>query len=177
MSKIFGQVRQLGYVVKDIHAAMRHWTDVMQVGPFFYMDRPQFIDFRHRGVPSDLWVSAALAQCDNLQIEIIQQRNDAPSMYRDFLQAGREGLQHVAFWHPPETYDAVLEQALAAGFTIGMSTATVEPAGKLVYFEQEAHPGTVIELSCLSPKKRIVFDQIAEAARTWDGLEPVRAIG
>ncbi|MGW1420030.1 VOC family protein [Bradyrhizobium manausense] len=156
---------------------MRHWIEIMQVGPFFHIERPQFIDFRHKGKPSDLWVSAAFAQCGHLQIELIQQRNDAPSMYRDFLEAGREGLQHVAFWHLPESYDAVLAKALASGFTVGMSAATIEPAGKLVYFEQEAHPGTVIELSCLSPKKKVVFDQIAEAAKNWDGSEPIRKIG
>lgn len=177
MSQLFGDVRQLGYVVTDLEAAMRHWLEVMKVGPFFHMERPQFIDFRHRGEPSDLWVSAAFAQCGNLQIELIQQRNDAPSMYREFLAAGREGLQHIAFWHPPESYETTLERALASGFTVCMSAATIDETGKIVYFEQEGHPGTVVELSCLSPKKKVVFDQIADAAKDWDGTDPIRRIG
>lgn len=176
MSNIFGQIRQLGYVVRDLEAAMRHWTGVMGVGPFFHLDRAQFIDYRYYGKREDLWVSAALAQCGAVQIELIQQRNDAPSMYRDFLAAGREGLQHVAFWHEPDSYDAVLHDALARGFTVAMETATVEPQGRLVYFEQEAHPGTVIELSCLSPGKKKVFDMIAASAVDWDGTDPVRRL-
>ena len=41
-------------------------------------------------------MSIALANSGDLQIELIQQVNDAPSMYKEFLDAGHEGLQHVA---------------------------------------------------------------------------------
>ncbi len=33
MSRLFGPIRQNGYVVRDIEAAMAHWIDVLQVGP------------------------------------------------------------------------------------------------------------------------------------------------
>lgn len=176
MSRFFGPVRQMGYVVRDLESAMRHWTTTMGVGPFFHLERAQFIDYRYRGAPADLWVSAALAQCGEVQIELIQQRNDAPSMYREFLAAGREGLQHIAFWQEPASYDAALAAALAQGFTVAMSTATVEPEGRLVYFEQEAHPGTAIELSCLSPGKKKIFDMVAASASNWDGRDPIRRL-
>jgi len=176
MSRLFGPVRQMGYVVRDLEAAMAWWTRSMGVGPFFHLDRAEFIDFRHMGEPSDVWVSAALAQCGDVQIELIQQRNDAPSMYRDFLAAGREGLQHIAFWHAPGAYEEKLEQALAQGFTVAMSAATIDETGKLVYFAEQDHPGTAIELSCLSPSKAKVFGMIADAARSWDGSDPVRRL-
>lgn len=35
MSRIFGSLRQNGYVVRDIAAALHHWTTVLGVGPFF----------------------------------------------------------------------------------------------------------------------------------------------
>ena len=50
-------------------------------------------------------------------MELIQTRNDAPSMYRDFLQAGHTGLQHVAYW--TEDYDADLARLEAAGLQAG----------------------------------------------------------
>jgi len=43
-------------------------------------------------------MSIALGNTGDLQIELIQQRNDASSMYMDFLNAGREGLQHMSYW-------------------------------------------------------------------------------
>ena len=174
MSRLFGPVRQLGYVIGDIDAAMEHWTRQMGVGPFFYLPDAQFIDFRHRGAPSDVRISAAFAQCGPVQIELIQLGNDAPSLWREFHNAGHQGLQHIAFWHDEKNYDRVLKGALAAGYTVAMSAASIEPSGKLVYFDQQDHPGTAIELSCLSPKKKAVFDMIAEAAIGWDGSDPVR---
>ena len=37
MSRIFGPVRQNGYVVRDIEKAMTHWVEVMGVGPWYYI--------------------------------------------------------------------------------------------------------------------------------------------
>ena len=36
MSMFFGEIRQLGYVVPDIEAAMDYWSRVLGVGPCFY---------------------------------------------------------------------------------------------------------------------------------------------
>lgn len=173
MSMFFGPVRQMGFVVRDLEAALRHWTQVMRVGPFFHFERVPLVDFRHRGEPSDLWMSAALGQCGPVQIELIQQRNDAPSMYREFLEQGREGLQHIAFWSDEKDFDAQLTRAQEAGFSVAMSGATVDATGRFVYFDQQQHPGTVIELSCITPTKKKVFDRVAEAAAAWDGRDPV----
>ncbi len=29
MSRVFGEIRQNGYVVRDIEAALRHWTETL----------------------------------------------------------------------------------------------------------------------------------------------------
>ncbi len=175
MSRIFGEIRQNGYVVRDIEAALAHWTSVLGVGPFFYLERAPIEDFRYRGEPSDVEVSIALANSGPLQIELIQQRNDAPSMYRDFLEAGREGLQHVAYW--TRSFDADLARIQALGHSVGHSGRVGGEDGRFVYLETEAHPGTVIELSEISGPKGRFFERIAELARDWDGSDPIRAIG
>ena len=174
MSRIFGEVRQNGYVVRDIEAALRHWTEVLGVGPFFLFERVPIEDFRYRGRPSPLEVSIALANSGPLQIELIEQRNDAPSMYRDFLAAGHEGLQHVAFW--TGTFDAELARLAEAGYAVGQS-GRIGEGGRFVYLETEAHPGTVVELSEISGPKGRFFRHVAEAARDWDGSDPVRRLG
>ena len=113
MSRLFGPIRQNGYVVRDIQAAMAHWIEVLHVGPWFYFERVQTDYFRHRGTESGVEMSIALANAGDLQIELIQQRNDAPSMYKEFLDAGREGLQHVAFWSTD--YQAATRSVTKAG--------------------------------------------------------------
>lgn len=171
MSRLFGEIRQNGYVVRDIEAALEHWTGTLGVGPFYYFERAPVSDFRYRGEPSPLEVSIALANSGALQIELIQQRNDAPSMYRDFLGAGREGLQHVAYW--TQQFDADLERVRGSGIDVGQS-GTVGESGRFVYFDTEFHPGTVIELSEISGAKGRFFEHLAELARSWDGSDPVR---
>jgi catechol 2,3-dioxygenase-like lactoylglutathione lyase family enzyme len=171
VSRHFGAVRQNGYVVRDVEAAMKHWTEVLGIGPFFYFERVPIEDFCYRGEPSPIQVSIALANSGPLQIELIQQRNDAPSMYRAFVAAGHEGLQHVAFW--TERFDAALDERLGMGFRVGQS-GRIGAAGRFVYFDVEAHPGTVIELSEVSGAKGRFFEHIARVAADWDGPESVR---
>lgn len=42
MSRFLGNVRQNGYVVRDMDAALRHWTEVLGVGPFYYIEQVEF---------------------------------------------------------------------------------------------------------------------------------------
>ena len=171
MSRYFGNVTQNGYVVRDIEAAMRHWSSVLCVGPWFYAERAPIENFQFHGAPSDCAISIALANAGTLQIELIQQRNDAPSMYRNFLDAGHEGLQHIAYW--TYRFDAALDVAKTLGWTLGQSGNVGEP-GRFAYFETEAHPGTVVELSETNGPKCAMFKRISAAAREWDGSDAIR---
>jgi hypothetical protein len=171
MSRVFGEIRQNGYVVRDIEAAMGHWAEVLGIGPWFYVERAPLLDFTYRGEPSPIEASIALANSGPLQVELIQQRNDAPSLYRDFLDAGREGLQHVAYW--TETFAADRARHIAAGYRVGHEGRTGE-FGPFVYYLTETHPGTVVELSDVAGPKKRLFETIAAAARDWDGADPIR---
>ncbi|MEP2828847.1 VOC family protein [Parvibaculum sp.] len=174
MSRFFGKVCQNGYVVRDIEAALKHWTEVLGVGPFYYIDRVQCDWFTYKGEPSPVEMSIALGNTGDLQIELIQQRNDAPSMYMDFLNAGREGLQHMSYW--TSDYQAAYDRALAAGYKVGHEGQIGGPQGRFVYFDTETHPGTVIEMSDISGSKGKFFEHIRKAAIGWDGSEPVRPV-
>jgi hypothetical protein len=171
MSRLFGPIRQNGYVVRDIHAAMDHWVRVHGVGPWFFVERVSVDWFRYRGEDSPLEMSIALANSGDLQIELIQQNNDAPSLYRDFLDAGHEGLQHVAYWSTD--YQALLDRALADGHTIGHEGQIGGSQGRFCYFESHSHPGSLIEISDISGGKGVLFERIRQAAKDWDGSNPI----
>ena len=171
MSRLFGEIRQLGFVVKDIEAAMRHWSDVLQVGPWFLAERIPVQNFQYRGQPAAMELSVALANSGALQVELIQQRNDAPSVYRDFLAAGRTGLQHVAYW--TENFDADMARAGAHGLKVIMG-GDVGENGRYVYFDTDLHPGSMVELSEIAGPKGRMFRMIREASENWDGSDPVR---
>lgn len=171
MSHLFGPLRQLGYVTNDIEATMHHWIDVCGVGPWFYFDRYSVSDWKYGGIAYDaINVSVALSNWGDIQIEIIQQRCDTPSMFRDFLASGKEGLQHWATW--PENYDEVLGRALAAGYAVAQSGAT--PRGRAAFLTKRASPDTVVELSETGQARLDFAARIRETALTWDGSDPIR---
>ncbi len=92
----FGPVMQLGFVVPDIELAMQHWLQKIGLGPFHH----------HRGraatpkpgiaaCRADIDMAVALAQWGEVQVELIHQRNDAPSIYTEFPGRKLGGLQHL----------------------------------------------------------------------------------
>lgn len=171
MSRLLGEIRQLGYVVPDIEAAMDHWSRVLGVGPFFYNPQVPIENYKYDGQSYEVENSVALANSGFIQVELIQTRNDAPSMYRDFVQAGNWGLQHVAYW--TTDFDVDLARMQGQGFRVKME-GCVGQNGRFVYFDREAHPGTVIELSEVLGPKGAMFDAIRAAGQNWDGSDPVR---
>lgn len=171
MSRLFGEVRQIGYVVRDIEAAMHFWSETLGIGPWFYA--PKIVDdyFEYKGKPSPIERAVALANSGFMQMELVQQLNDAPSMYLDFLKAGHTGAQHFAYW--TTTFDDDMKRLSAQGLKVGMG-GQVGRGGRYVYFETEFHPGTVIELSEVSGPKGRLFETIRKASENWDGSDPIR---
>ena len=84
-------------------------------------------------------------------------------MYRDFLAAGHEGMQHWSSW--PVDYDDILKRALRRlrGRSAGDSAR-----GRFVYLWNEGHPGTVIEMAHMTEARRRIFDAIRAAAIGWE---------
>jgi hypothetical protein len=171
MSRLFGPMRQVGIVVRDIDKAMRHWIDVCGIGPWFVAEKLPLTGFwyKEESYP-DTHLTIALANSGEVQLELIEQRDDTPSMYRDFLAAGREGPQHWSSW--PEDYRERFNRALRRGWSIGQRGES--PRGPFVYFANEGHPGTVIEMAELTPARRRIFDAVRVAAIGWDGGDPIR---
>ncbi|MFC3678422.1 VOC family protein [Ferrovibrio xuzhouensis] len=171
MSRIFGAVRQLGYVVHDIEKAMKHWTDNLGIGPFVYIPRVGMSDFRYRGKPYEIELSIALANSGDVQIELIQQRNDVPSIYADDLRKYGEVLHHTSSW--TTSYDDDVKRILDAGHT-PVQEARIG-GNRLAYFEcGPGYPSTTMEIYDVSGRAGAFNDRIRQAAVSWDGSDPVR---
>ena len=173
MSTRFGQVRQVAYLVRDIEKAMAHWTGIMGVGPFFYLERlkPQHSTFR--GKPMAIELSIALSQSGPVQIELIEQHNDVDSQFSEMRNAGLEGQHHVAFW--TTSFDQDLAKHRDQGFEV-LSTSNLPP-DRNVFFTAQGSFGTLIELSEVNGPKGRFFDKIADVASRWDGrTDPVRRV-
>ena len=87
MSCLFGELRQIGIVVRDIESAMKHWVAVCGVGPWFYTDKFAVTEFGYRGTRyDDIHISIALANSGDVQLELIQQRCETPSIIATFCR-------------------------------------------------------------------------------------------
>lgn len=172
MSRIFGEVRQLGYVVEDIHAALDHWTQILGVGPFYLFSDMEIQNFTYNGESYPMRLFGAVAFSGPLQIELIQQRNDSPSMFREFLDGNEGGgLHHLGFWC--NDADALCTKACGMGYTVGQSGEVVK-GERFYYLRTELHPGTVVEISEAGELKRQFFSFLRDEAARWDGSDPIR---
>lgn len=125
MSMWFGPARQIGFVVRDLDRALRCWTETLGVGPFFVTRNYTPDNYRYRGKPSPgPLMSFAFGNSGDLQVELIEQHDDRPSVYREFLDAGREGFHHVSAWLRRAEYDATLARLRAEGAVIGHEGGT-----------------------------------------------------
>lgn len=173
MSRLFGPVRQNGYVVENLDQAIDKWVRKMGVGPFYKLPQVTFEQYHYQGNASSPELRIALANSGDLQIELIEQTNDAPSFYRDFLHDYDAGLQHLSVWS--ESYEADTQKILQHGL------APIQHGGlaggiPFAYYDADLHPGCVMEVLDAQPHLREIFRLIREAAHTWDGRHPVRTI-
>lgn len=172
MSRIFGPIMQNGYVVRDLDAAMRHWVEGLGVGPFYVLPRVDFAETLFRGQKVDIQMAVASAYSGDLQIELVQQLNDAPSVYREFLDAGRQGLHHVGV--ASSDYAADLARAQAHGMRVAQGGSTLAGTGFAYFDNQGDFPGTMVELFEATPPLMKFFAKVKAASQNWDGSDPIR---
>jgi hypothetical protein len=168
-------MRQMGYVVPDLQAAMRHWVKSCSIGPWFWFEKSSFIVYKYKGKVYDtLDVTVGFANSGDIQIELIQQRCKTPSMYLDFLKKFPDGgLQHWSSW--PVDYKERYDAAIQANYAVGMEGDHVR--GPFVYFDNESgYPGSIVEMSELTPGRKAFFDKVRDAAVDWDGHDPIRKL-
>ena len=176
MSNLFGEVRQIGYVVKDIELAMDQWAK-LGVGPWFYNEEVLSTEYRYYGKPSRLpKLSIALANSGETQIELIQQRDDAPTLYLDTLSRNGECAQHIAYW-TKDRFDEYCERLLALGYVEGHAGRMGTNRGRYAYFLRPDLPSVMIELSESTGGKAEYFAEVKKAHQDWDGKDHVRRVG
>jgi len=168
LRELWGPIGQIGYIVHDLETAAQQWTDSVGLGPWHIFNPAPFDMLRYKGEPCEAVAGFALAFMGDVQIELIQQHNEAPSMYRDILDTYGEGVQHICFY--PEDYDA----ALAAGVDSGMTLAQDGEIWGIDFAYLLGSGGRVIELARLGDERRKMRDETIAAARSWDGTDPLR---
>ena len=167
-----GPVVQVCWYVNDIEAAMRRWIDQHGVGPFFVHRHLALEDVMYRGRPAEVDFDLAIAHSGGVQLELIQQHDDRPSVYRDLFARPAEGLHHICY---------IVDDLPAANAHFERLKQPVCFSARLgnidfVYADTRAGIGCMTEIVSRHPDVDAVFERVAKAAVDWDGKDPIRAL-
>lgn len=168
-----GPVGQLAYLPQDFDAAVKYWTETMGVGPFYLMENVALGDAKYKGVPTGAVFSIAIAYWGDVQIELIRPENSEPSIYTGEY-AVTDSLHHICIF-----VDSI-EEARAACAEAGaeiLVEGKVGADGEVIYVDPGKGPGHVIELLQNMTGADAIFQMIKDAAKDWDGSEPLRKLG
>ena len=107
-------------------------------------------------------------------IELIQQHNAGPSVYRELIDRRGHGFHH---WGVASTrFDEDCEAYRRRGFEMAFYDKT--PVGTRVAYFDASHtlPG-MIELIEMSDAQELRYARMYAAAAAWDGTDPIRRVG
>ncbi|GGC22853.1 hypothetical protein GCM10011371_08160 [Novosphingobium marinum] len=177
MSNIYGDVFQVAYVVPDLDKAIAHWTEKLCVGPFFTFPLPlpfSYLKIRDDDVAGDTPVfgGVAISFSGDMMIELIQP-GEAHTTYTEFLESGQSGIHHFGTF--TDRFDDVLADARSRGTPFLLEGAL--PMSRFVYLDTyEKGLSPIIEV--VEPHQPMLdtFAMIKDAAKGWDGKDPVRSL-
>lgn len=164
-------VFQNAYVVNDLDQAAQRWADTCGAGPFFMTRHHRTDDFLYRGQPIEADVSYAFGYLGDLMIQLIQQHDDQPSIYRDMFPPGAEGFHHIALLVPAAQFAGERQRIM----NLGHAAACDLKAGGVnaTYLDTRASIGVFLELHDDPPRIPVTFEQWRQAHLAWDGANPI----
>jgi hypothetical protein len=172
---LFGPVRQTAYIVPDIETAIEDWGRQLQLGPFaLCREITPLAGSRFRGAPSgEITMNVAFAYIGDLQLELIEQVNDTPSMYREAVERRGYGQHHYGFC--VEDFDAVYARAVPGEFE-AVVDAGAKGFARMSYIESRTIPGLVCEVIEWNDFTRPYFDGIRSFLAEADDSQRVHEL-
>jgi catechol 2,3-dioxygenase-like lactoylglutathione lyase family enzyme len=157
MSLLHGPIFQVAWIIEDIAASERRFTDTLGISAWTRFDDVHFSaeSWTYRGHPADFTIHVSLGYAGRQQVELIQPVL-GDNLYTEHLRRRGPGLHHVAYLADD------LEATVRAGTEQGMA---VLQRGSLagcdyVYLDGGGDGGWCIELMRLSDGMRQFFDSL-----------------
>ncbi len=166
-----GQIIQMAYVIEDIRAAMNWWIMDGNTGPWFLLESFTGPDQVYRDQQSQADVALAMTFAGHMNIELIQPRDDHPSVYKEIIDTRGYGFHHIGI-----AVDDTLEASRAyqaRGFSEAFSADV--GSGRVRYMDDGVRNPGFVELIPGNEAMDELFTGIYQACIDWDGSDPVRA--
>jgi hypothetical protein len=171
---------QFAYTVDDIQAGMRRYSDLLCIGPWFLIG--PFVPAKgvYRGAVTKMKISLAVAFAGQVMVELIEQHDQAPSVYQETVKArGAHGFHHWAIG--ARDFEATKAQYKSHGYQEAFSD--LSPRGvRVVYFDTSCDLPGMLEIIEMTADVEEQYCRMYQAAQEWDGryavnrVEPKRSL-
>lgn len=163
---------QYAYLVESIEVAAERWATLTGGGPFFVTAHHSPDEFSYRGTDVEADVSYAFGYSGEIQIQLIEQHDDTPSIYRDMFPTGC-GHHHVARLVDEDAYEAVRNRLVADGFELACELRANDI--RACYLDTRSAIGVYTEFHTITPRILNTFARWRNAHADWDGTgSPLR---
>ena len=163
---------QVAYVVDDVCAAAERHHAQYGSGPFFF--QPHYrMDLNYRGNDVEFVHSAAFGQWGDVQVALMQQRDDLPSIINETHPlGGGYGLHHVSM--TTDDLDLAIEELAAQGNAVAMSAFLPEAQMRAIMADTLSTLGHFLEIYERVPIIETFYRNVAEAAKGFDDKNLIR---
>jgi Glyoxalase/Bleomycin resistance protein/Dioxygenase superfamily len=160
---------QLGHVVDDVLTASADWARTFGIGPFHVLPVvEQRADYG--GEIRTVRIQVAVAQAGPVQIELIQQHCDTPTIFSEWSRGGTSSFHQIATL--TRNYEDKTAHFKALGYSI--AAQSVSGGFRVAYIDTVAAFGFYTEVVEAPPTFLDQVRGIADTCANWDGTDPVR---
>jgi Glyoxalase/Bleomycin resistance protein/Dioxygenase superfamily len=172
----FGQppngVIQLGFVVDDVYEAMREYSELLNVGPWVVYEHMSLSNIEYRGQPATLDLTIGSASAGHLQIELVQQNDEVPSVYTEAPADRRYGFHHWGVG--TDDFDRDFQRLKDRGYEVAVYAYVEDFDARAAYMDTTKDLPGMVELIEMTPAVEQMFTDSYKASLGWDGTDPVR---
>jgi len=143
---VVGETIQVSVVTSDLYRGLDNLV-ALGLGPFqvFQIGPENCTEQTFRGEPAPWSLLLAFATAGAMMWEVIQPL-EGPSVYREFLDAGHEGIHHVAVDGHGLPYEQRAAELESHGYTCVMDGRAFGGQAPFGYFHNDDPAAPVIEL-------------------------------
>ena len=163
---IFGETRQIAYVVDDIDEAIERWNKQYGVGPFMVTrNAAPLNNAYYRGERAQTTrLHLAFAYVGDMQLELIELIGDTPGLYKEFIDRGDYGVNHYAVL--VDDFARAYNWALDRGWQAVIDSG-VDGLARMSYLESPDR-AMVLEVIEWNPLTRPYFNGLEKRVKSAD---------
>jgi hypothetical protein len=167
----FGPIRQIAWVVRNLDESVAAWRRISGLGPWTIF-RNVAMAGELGGKPATVRMHVALGYQGDMEIELIEDLGAGPSPYRAASGEPLVGMHHVGWFS--EDVLADVARGRQRGMQVRFEAANA--VTRVAYLEDPHEPKLLFEFIEMNAAMRAGYAARLEAARTWDGQNPLQVI-